>query len=60
MSDVIPSHDDFVFGKNLELFFNNEQLQIELATKAFELSNSLSGSGMFVENWKKIQGTLYE
>ncbi len=48
------------FTKNLELFFNNEQIQIELATKAFELSNSLSGSGMFVENWKKIQGSLYE
>lgn len=48
------------FKTNLELFFNNNQTRLELATKAFQLSNSLSGSGKFEENWKKIQESLYE
>ena len=48
------------FTKNLELFFNNNKKHTELATKAFQLSNSLSGSGVFEKNWKQIQETLYE
>ncbi|RPG61817.1 MAG: glycosyltransferase [Flavobacteriaceae bacterium TMED238] len=50
--------DEFV--KNLELFFKNGQLQSELASKANQLSNSLSGSGVFGNNWKNIQDRLYE
>ena len=53
-------NDTKEFKKNLELFFNNNQTRLELATKAFQLSNSLSGSGKFEENWKKIQESLYE
>ena len=48
------------FVKNLELFFNNRQLQSELSVKANQISNSLSGSGVFVNNWKHIQDRLYE
>ena len=48
------------FVKNLELFFNNRQLQSDLSVKANQISNSLSGSGVFVNNWKHIQDRLYE
>ena len=48
------------FTTNLDLFFKNKKKQSELATKAFQLSNSLSGSGVFEKNWKQIQGLLYE
>ena len=48
------------FTTNLELFFKNDQTRLELAMKAFQLSESLSGSGVFDENWRKIQEYLYE
>lgn len=52
------NEEDFI--KKLELFFNNLQLQDNLALKAHQLSNSLSGSGVFVNNWKEIESKLYE
>ncbi len=48
------------FIKNLEIFFNNSQLQSELAVKANQVSNSLSGSGVFLNNWKNVRDRLYE
>ena len=46
--------------KKLELFFNNKQLQTDLSIKAHELSNSLSGNGVFSNNWKQVEQMLYE
>jgi len=57
---LYENKDSDEFVKNLELFFNNRILQSELSVKANQISNSLSGSGVFVNNWKHIQDRLYE
>ena len=54
----INNTDEFL--KKLELFFNNKQLQTDLSIKAHELSNSLSGNGVFSNNWKQVEQMLYE
>ena len=41
-------------------FFNNEELENELIKKCYELSSNLSGNGKFLNNWKKIEKSLYE
>ena len=48
------------FIKKLELFFHNKQLQTDLSFKALKLSNSLSGNGVFGNNWKQVEQMLYE
>jgi glycosyltransferase involved in cell wall biosynthesis len=57
---VYESNNTDEFIKNLEIFFNNKQLQTSLAVKANQLSNSLSGSGVFGNNWKEIGNMLDE
>ena len=57
---LYENNNEEEFIKNLELFFNNLQLQADLAVRAHQLSNSLSGSGVFGNNWKKIADKLYE
>jgi len=57
---LYENNNSYEFVENLELFFNNTQLQVELAEKANHISNSLSGAGVFRNNWKHIQDRLYE
>ena len=57
---IYESNNVKEFVNHLEIFFNDLNLQSELGEKAYQLSNSLSGSGVFVNSWKRIEDKLYE
>ena len=45
---------------SLRNFFQNDEIQIQLAKDSFELANKLAGKGKFLYNWKNIERSFYE
>jgi glycosyltransferase involved in cell wall biosynthesis len=45
---------------SLRVFFQNDEIQIQLGKDSFELANKLAGKGKFLYNWKNIERSFYE